>query len=797
MRKHLLLTAICAFIALWSPQARAQGERLGAVAGTWEACEEELRPLKQRVEAAAPDPKKMSAALLTHLKHRLAVESDRCAQRGNAPLHAVTAAIQRYVALAQDDRALALSLSGMKRFGPAPQLQLLAGKMLYKKGQAARALPLLQRVVDATGDVDANQILGSYYYKQGDLRRAIAYLKVVAKERSTSFEANAGLGDACLAVGDLDCAGTFLGIASGLKAEDVLLAVKVGDLQRSRGDAAAAIEAYERALKTDDKRLDARLGLGRAFAAAGLHENAQAELLRAAEAAPTDPVPAIEASRALRVVGRPLLGVTLTERVVSSNPSAAAGQIEHLLALVAAGNRAEASARLERAPAALATDDRWLAARGDALLALGRAERALENYTQAAKLRPSTAAYLVRQARALRSLGRSPEAAALLAPHKGANSRPLHTELADALHDTVYERVRAGETKAAVELAAEAVGVAPHDPESHAVAAAVLVASDARRAARHAEQIPASPLRDAIEAWLALDAKRWADADRLAVLAHGKEPKAGLVALRAAALLGAGKAEQALAVLATSDPGDPLLAQWYGRALATSVFALLGANRHAAAVALAQEKRRDGLTPEASDWLALVPLIAKAADGSLVETDTQTFKRSEKEPGRRVEPGDLQRVLLAMTHVLAGRPEAAVELLRKAPKSASADQLVNIAMVEWAGQMFRNGRADDAAAKIRTLAGADSLPAELRFNLGLIKAAGSPEGAGKVIATFAEQNLPAALYDQAVALDRAGKSEAAMAPLAKLMETAPARHPLRQTADLVLALKTKLYRRAE
>src|SRR5207247_4131543 len=168
------------------------------------------------------------------------------------------------------------------------------------------------------------------------------------------------------------------------------------------------------------------------------------------------------------------------------------------------------------------------------------------------------------------------------------------------------------------------------------------------------------------------------------------------------------------------------------------------------------------LQPDAAAWLAVVPVLAKAADGSLAEPDARAVMNTDKETARRLGLGDLQRLLGGVASVLAGRPDLAVESLRKVAKSESVDRLRTFATLAWAGQLYGKGRIEEAAAKTRGLSTADNLPGEVRFNLALMQSGGAPEAVKRVIASFASANLPAALFCQAVLLDRSGRGEAAL-----------------------------------
>src|SRR5690606_18569250 len=84
-----------ALAAAWPSASYAQEERFGAIQGTWDACIKGTKPLADRY-AATQGRVDASEAFKSYLEHRLAVELDKCAKLGDAPLSALLEVIGRY-----------------------------------------------------------------------------------------------------------------------------------------------------------------------------------------------------------------------------------------------------------------------------------------------------------------------------------------------------------------------------------------------------------------------------------------------------------------------------------------------------------------------------------------------------------------------------------------------------------------------------------------------------------------------------------------------------------------------------
>ena len=790
LRVQILLVILLSLL----PSSSFAQERYGAVAGTWDACAQAAQPLREKVKAAQQEGSQTPERWLRYLKHRLAVALDKCAQSSDAPLSGILGITTLYEELGLDDRALAIALRAIAGLGGVAELHLVAGRLLFKKGIVHAAVAHLEEVVaQRPTDPDANQLLGSYFYGRGDYKQAMSFLRVAAKVRSEQFEANAALGDACLAVGDLDCAGEYLGRASQLKPSDALLAVKVGDLHRANGQFGPAMEEYERALVADPDRVDARLGLGRTAAKVGLTESAQAWFVEAADRAPKNVTAAIEASRALRAVGRPNPSRVLP--VLGEGGGPVDAHVEHLLALLASGAVDKALEHIKATSRQFADDDRFAAVSGDALLAANSAGAALEQYRHARKLRPEAEPYLVREARALRLLGHDTEAAALLKPQLERGGEAVKTEFVSATLDLVRRNAKDTDMSKAAGMLEAVARVDPND-EGVRLSQAIVAATngDEAKARTILETIPIAGPRRAAEAWVAYSSKRFADAARWAAEARGDLQDQAMVLLQGAALVKEGQSIKALEVLRSQKnaTNDALVLEWRARALADAAYASIRAGRYGDSAELVRTESTTNTHEGFSRWFARVPLLAQAAEGK-IDTSGPVFKFFRTAVKADKEQETIDKVLLALGDLENGLPQDSLKRLRSIRGSPEVDHLVDHARAELASQLFSKGREQEARKEGSAISKPETLSVEARLNLTVARYSNDQGRLAEALVPFADAKIPAALWDLAIMLGKTKKDgSAAIESLTKLMALSPPRL-VRDKAEALLALKQRLY----
>ncbi len=766
--------------ALVSSSALAQSERLGAVSGTWEACWQQMQRTETRYNEAKTNPK-ISPAALQYLRHRAAVELDKCTQLADAPLQYEVEVINRYADLKMEDRAEEIANQGLVRYGNAPDLRLAIGQVYFRKGKVDKALPILEGLVQERNDSTAAQILGAHYYQQGDVSKALPFLRIATDARPDQFAPNAALGDACLSARDLECAGTYLGRASQLKPADVLLAIKVAELQRSRGEYGLAIEAYERAIAADNKRVDAYAGLARTERAADLKEQSLATYITAMNMAPNEPSYAVEGSQVARRLGRPRQGLFFLERHLAGSRSVDA-RVEYLSGLVASKQMGRAT-EFMNATTGLDTDERWLAVTGDVALANGDLGGALTRYQGARKARPQIEAYVVREARVLRLQNRYNDAQTLLTSFESAPDSPARNELVATLLDVSRTQASAKEYAAAAKTADKAAKLAPADPDVQVAVAAVAAVNNTTKGD---EAAITGAGKDALDAWRAYAKNDFATAADAAGRAGATWPQVRV--LQAAALIGAGQADQALTAIADA-PRDSVTAQrWYAHTIVSATLKDLKAGKSDAAMARLSSEDTSKLPDAHKGWLARVGLLHRAATGALTPADNRQVAQLAGRSGS----GAFEQTLLAITEI-QNKPEAALKRLRQLPASPAVSAVRTRAQLQLATIQYRNNNMRAANQTLASIQLRD-LDEQSRLNAAVIKGGNDTKALMRELEPYVNKNVPEALFNQALAMDRSGRAgDESMPVLQKVLAANPSTQ-VKNHAEALLALKTKLYR---
>ena len=761
--------------------AYAQGERLGAVAGTWAACAEKLQPLETRLKAE--EDKNTHSTWLKYLKRRYAVELDQCTQLADAPLVRVVEVIGAYQELEIDARALDITLEAMERYGKTTALHLAAGQLMYRKGFVDQALVHLRTVIDADSkNVPANQLLAAYYYSKGDVKVAIPHLRVVANALENQFEPNAALGDACLTVDDLKCASTYLNRASRLKPDDLLLAIRVGDLSRKAGQPGEAIEAYERVLDQEPKRFEAVLGLGRVFVDAELWENAQVTLARAADLKPENPQPAVEASRVSRRLNRAPLGVALTRRVIHSGARSAVIDTEHALALLASGSVPAARTHLESLPAGFKNDDRVIAVHGDVDLAQGKFAKALTRYRAARQARPHAIPYVVRHARVLRKMGSPRESVAILEPFH-QQSPAATREYAEALLELARVEAAAGHFKKALRSLEQALAIRPDNARLQLSRIAIVeVLPPGEKAENDLASLPESHQKTLTTAWQAYQ-RGSSEAVTVTQSVYEKHPSPETRALWLAALVQA-KHYRKVYTMELGAAHD-LVDAWRGAALGKATQAAIKKRRYAEVAELGQVKHR---APRAmAAWLERAQMVQLLATGS------PKAERSIAPWAKRKNEGldGLDLALKSAAYILKGSQEKALKTLQKAPPTDAFAELAAYAHIDAARRSFERGKFTEAKRHVEKITSRKTLSAQAKMNVVVIRRAKQWNELLKSLKPY--EALPEALWNMAVAAENVGDSQRAL----QLMEQAAQKEgksPAVAKAQAMLGLKRRLYR---
>ncbi len=774
------LTVASLMIALLSPSFATAQERFGTIAGTWQACQEDAAALRLRVDRTAQNPLS-SQKLVAHLERRLTVELDRCVQLGDAPVSAYQEVISRYRDHQMDDRALSLGLKALKTFGELAELQLVVGQILYKKGEHDRAIGFINKVVESNPrSPEGNALLGSHWYARGDFVKALPYLRVAADLNPNVFETNAALGDACLRTNDLPCAGEFLERASALRPTDVLLSIKVGDLQRELGQWGPAIAAYDRALKTDAGRWDGHYGIGRTYAAAGLTESAQASLVRASDLAPGNREVAVAASRVLRNMGRSTLGVTVLRRAVEASGTDAPSTVELTLSLLDSGDVAGASRTVTGLPAEVEADDRVMAVRGDVFLATRKPAEALELYNKAEQKRGKVSPYALRQARALRALGRYEEAVQTLEPRveDPAVVGPLVTALIDLARSQV-QRNRLDDARRSVD---RALKLSPDSPGAQLAAASLAMATKEYEAgASLLGKTPKSAEHDLLASWL--EYGRGAPEKALALLPPKGRPatRRAARALEVAALVKLERPVEALAKLDAAQVADdqPLL-ELRSYAAARAVEAHIRGGRFADALSLGAKEPGERQAAGYRPWLVRALAVSNVALGQPII-------------GGASGPADagLDPVLAAMARYGQNDLDGALKALGGVRTSAQSTHLQAWLQAELGTKSFNAGKGQAARTQAAAVADASTLPVELQMNLVVIKHGASSE-LSNAIAPFVQKAVPEALFNASVMATGSAARASATEWLTQLLTLQPS-PALKARAEALLELKRRIY----
>lgn len=767
----------------------AQAERLGAVAGTYAACEEALGPVKKRAQEAADNPK-APLEWKKYLEHRVAVELDKCVQIADSPASAVLEAITRYERLEIFDRALVIAFSAMERIGRLPDFALSVGRIYFKKSEQEKGLPFLKEVIAARRtDAQANQLLANYFYSNGKYEDAIPHLRIVAKDHAEEFDANAALGDACLRTKDLECAGEFLGRASRLKPNDELLAVKVGDLEYQNKRYGPSLEAYARATDANPNRLDARLGWMRTAEAAGQLESAAAAIEKAMDVFPDDPVPFVETSRLKRKLHRP--DPTLLQTFVADPKAEVPVHAEHTLALLHLGQVDRAKQHLSGLQQSLAADDRMVAIAGDVFLAQGNLHKALSTYRKARGLRPSAPAYVVREARVLRKLDQLAEAAQVLKPK--LQESMIQDEYVATLLDISRTQALENAYDQAEKTLVQALVENPDDRDVR-VAKIVVQAKRGKFAVAGAElkKLATGPDTMAAEAWIEYQQQHYQPAIALAGAAQAAMPQNAWYILEAAALSKAKQHMDAWLLLRDKNPTSHNEAhfEWQGHALSRAANNMVrsGALQKAKELVLSDSSK---LLPKSfAVWLNRVPLLHEAHTGSLVEKSTtfQTYATSIAKENKEL----IDHALLSLGFLSEGVPTKATKQL-KLLQHALAQPLKQRALLDTMADQFSKGKLVAAKRIADTLQKPKRLSLEAQCNAITVRHASDPRSLLKHVEPFVNQQHPEALFNQALAMDLTSKKgNKSIDPLKKLLRT-KASKALLTKAQALLALKKQLY----
>lgn len=772
-RLAVSLFAFALSLTLWLPARTAKAQRFGTVAGTWQACNETLLPLRVQLSTLAKQSK-ASGRKLNHLRHRLAVELDRCSQLADAPLDTFLEVINTYRSIGMDERALSVGLDAIDRLGDALPLVLNVAQIYYALGDKARAVPMLEEVLKRSpNELVANQILGAYYYDKGELERAVPRLIKVVEAQPDVFESNAALGDACLQLKQLDCAGKYLGRASQLKPEDVLLSIKVGDLFQSRGEYASAIEPYERALKADPKRWAAHLGLGRTFAHLDLLESAEAALTTAANLAPNELDPAVEASRVSRRLDRPLLGIQLLRRSLGKTDPTPEAVVELSLALLNNRETAAAGKLLADVPKSFAKDDRIQAVTGDAALALGNYKVALQHYRQARTIKADAPAYAIREARALRQLSQPSVAVEVLEPMVQRDERAA-TEWAEALVDTAMVRGGTGDLAEAQALLERAVPVAKGNRAPLALAVVRAARGNTSGAEDALDKATDGGPTQLARAWVASTAKR--DDEVLALMAKDTRPQ--VLALRALSLDRLERSLEAWKLLSATTQKD--LEGWRSYTLDRAVETDLHGKHYDEALALLPKELSTDMPKHYRTWLVRAGLVSALAAGQPLTT-----KELESSSNN-----ELDAFLGAALFDAADDPDHGLRMLKIKSTSPALARLrerleLRQAMRFWARRDTRRARRLSKSVNAET-------PAAEKLNRIVITSS-SRTKLVQEMAPFIAENLPEAFFNSAISAEGAEARGPAIEWLTKLL-TFEVPAALRSRAQDLLELKQRLYR---
>lgn len=705
---------------------------------------------------------------------------------------------------------------------------LRAGKMNGARPEAAaridEAVGLLEAVARSTDRFpEVHLVLANHFYDAGRFDAAADAYTRYLEERPDAIQARARLGNAYIRQKQFDRALAAFERVRQADPDNVPVLVNIGTAHLRLAQFDEAARTMQAALERDPERGTARFGLAYAHFAAQRPAEAIPHFERFVQKVPDSFNGRYFGGSALMAAGRDAQALPELRRAAALRPDVAQPQYKIGIIHLRNGRSDEAVAALEKARA-LRPDDPWvLSALGTAARQQGRFVEALALNRQAAAIGSKTEQG-ARLGRLRAALARTAEAAGEDAEARRAIEGALEVGGDDPwvksaalaiLTRLAKARAAEGQAEPALALWRQALAVAPEDPDLEAGLASLLAATgQGAEALRTAQSIPARdrPAVKAATARAMLAAGQHAEAAR-AYAALADEMPALAAAGEGAALLAADRLDEAVARLdAAREAGrdGPGLRRNQGLAHLRRAARALDRRLEAAGdvqAAVAADAHLDPLDVARAHYAALILALRRGRDAE-AEAHLARMTRAVREApeGSRL-AGDVHArglgarhvdLLTAYVNVLRGRDDRAVDVLdglREARRgNTEAGQLMRLAQ-------HRLGRAaidrGDLRAGRKHLEAAKALgeTPTLRHDIAVLDwLAGRKGNALELWARQADRGLREARFNEAVALEAAGRHEAAYRAF---VQAAKAGGPQAQKAAEIADAKRRVFGFAE
>lgn len=702
-----------------------------------------------------------------------------------------------YYDLDRPAAAIPVLEAGLARAGDNDEIRFWLGQHLLRAAKVAGAKPAVAgRVDEAVGLLEAvaastdrfpevHLVLGNHFYDTGAFGKASAAYVRYLDERPDATQARARLGNAYVRQARFEEALAAFERVREADPDNIAVLVNIGTahLRLARYDAAA--KTMQAALSRDADRGSARFGLAYAHFAAGRAAEALPHFERFVQKRPDSFNGRYFGGSALMDAGRDDAALPELVRAADLRPDVPQPHYKIGIIHLRNGRAAEAVAALEKAEA-LKPQNPWIvSALGTAARQQGRLDAALERHTQAVRV-GQTVEKGVRLARLRATLARTAEAAGQVDAARDAIDGALadggddpwvkQTGLA-VLTRLAKRRAAAGDAAAAAELWRRALALAPDDPDLRAGLAALRAA--AGEGAEALKQAQAIPERDRPSVKAATARARFAVGQYAeAAAAYGalEDPRRAAVGA-GAALLAAGDVDGAIerldaAVEQAGEAAGPDLRRNHALAHLRRAGARLGRRLTAGAdvqKAVAGDDHLDPIDVARAHYAALVLALrrkdAREAQAHLARMTEAA--RQAPDDARVFDPALGRRhpeVLTAYVNVLQGHDDRArrvLDGLREARRGQTeAGELMRVVQHRLGRAAVIRGDLKAARGHLDAARKLGETP-ELRHDIAVLDWLAGRRGRQLELWTQQAGRIREARFNQAVALEAAGRHEAA------------------------------------
>ena len=150
-------------------------------------------------------------------------------------------------------------------------------------------------------------------------------------------------------------------------------------------------------------------------------------------------------------------------------------------------------------------------------------------------------------------------------------------------------------------------------------------------------------------------------------------------------------------------------------------------------------------------------------------------------------------MLLAIADLAEGAPQKTLNQLSSVGNNHAVGQIRDRAHLSLLAHAFERGNFREAGKRAASIQYVDELPPPSRFNIRLAQNVSNPSALLAATKEFADAGIHEALFDAAIASDRAtGDGRISAEYLSRLLELKPT-SSLRHRTEMLLNLKRRLY----